>query len=282
MVESGASTGKSSLPDLLHAGTSSWSSDDWKTAGFYPKEMKPGEYLSHYARTYNTVEVDSTFYRPPSAWLCKKWFKDTPDDFTFALKVPRAITHDKVLEGAGKEFESFLAALGELGPKLGFILFQFAYFNKKSVCPDLGSFLKRWEAFAPACPKGFRYVVEVRNPRWIGPELLDFLRERNFSLALADQQWMDRPTELWKRFGNQILTADTAYIRFLGERKRIEELTGSWDKLVIDRSKETAEWFPLLDAFLDQGVPIWVYFNNHYAGHAPASIELLRRLWENR
>jgi len=116
------------MSKLLSIGTSSWSSADW-VGTFYPDKMKPTEFLRFYATKYDTVEVDSTFYRLPTAWLCKKWAKDTPETFRFALKVTRDITHDKVLVGCEEEWEKFLGAVGELGPRLGFIVFQFGYFN---------------------------------------------------------------------------------------------------------------------------------------------------------
>lgn len=263
-------------------GTSSWSSDDWKKAGFYPPSMASRDYLPHYAGRYDTVEVDSTFYRSPSAWVCRKWVNDTPDDFRFSLKVPRSVTHDKVLEGAEPEYAAFLEAASELGPKLQHVLLQFGYFNRNSACPDLQAFLGRLERFWDGCAKGPKVAVEIRNRKWVVPELLDALRERGIGLALADQEWMPGPAELWKNHGDRLLTADFAYVRLLGERKRIEAMTDSWDRLVIDRTAETRAWFPLVDAFLEKGVPVWVYFNNHFAGHAPASLELFRRLWLER
>ena len=99
---------------LLNLGTSSWSSRDW-VGPFYPEGMKSGDFLSHYANRYGTVEVDSTFYRIPSASFCRKWVKDTPDHFRFALKVTRTITHDHVLEGCEEEWGNYLMAVEELG-----------------------------------------------------------------------------------------------------------------------------------------------------------------------
>ena len=260
---------------LLSIGTSSWSSADW-VGTFYPDKMKPTDFLRFYATKYDTVEVDSTFYRLPTAWLCKKWAKDTPETFRFALKVTRDITHDKVLVGCEEEWEKFLGAVGELGPRLGFIVFQFGYFNKQSACPDVGTFLKRLADFSKRCPNRHEYVVEIRNPRWISEEFLETLREHRFSFALTDQQWMPRPTELWEKFGEKLFSRNHAYIRFLGERERIEKITKTWEKIVIDRTKETKEWVEtVIRQALAKRIPVWVYINNHFAGHAPTSIDLL-------
>ncbi len=268
------------LPPELHVGTASWSSEDWITAGFYPRGMAPAEFLSHYAKSFETVEVDSTYYRAPTPYLCKKWVRDTPASFRFALKVTKTITHEKALDGCEKEFEEYLGAAEELGERLGFVVFQFGYFNKKSGIPDAATFLKRLGAFHKHCPPRHRYVVEIRNPKWISGEYLDFLREHNFIHALTDQEWMPRPQRLWDEFGERLLTSDTTYVRLLGQRERIEAITTKWDKIVIDRTPETLEWIALFRLIVGKKVPTWVFFNNHYAGYGPGSIELFRQLWE--
>jgi uncharacterized protein YecE (DUF72 family) len=293
-------------PAELHLGTSSWSSADWVASGFYPADLPAGKYLPHYAGrtqrhgdliTYDTVEVDSTWYRLPSAALCQKWKRDTPPGFRFALKVTQSITHDPVLVGeAEKDFERFMGAAEELGERLGFVLFQFGYFNRQSACPDLGSFLKRLAAFSRLCPPRHNYVVEVRNKQWVGKDLLAALKDHRFALALTDQQWMPRPGPLWEKFGSELLTRDFAYVRFLGERERIEkivqergerekaagqEVTPEWSQVVIDRTPEVGEWITILHEVIGRlKIPAWAWFNNHWSGHAPAAIEHFRSLWE--
>ena len=263
----------------LYLGTSSWSSDDWVTAGFYPEGMAPTKYLPHYAQSFNTVEVDSTFYRLPTVGLCQKWRKDVPAGFRFALKVTKSITHDMALDGAEKEFEKYLQAVEELGDHLGFIVFQFAYFNRQSACPDLGTFIRRLAAFSKACPPRHNYVVEVRNKNWLTKDLFDALREHRFAYALTDQQWMPRPKPLWEKFGQDLITRDFAYVRFLGERDRIEKITTKWDKIVIDRSKEMEEWIPIFQELRKKDLSIFAYFNNHFSGYGPGSIAAFRKLW---
>ncbi len=265
----------------LRLGTSSWSSDDWKTAGFYPADMAPRDYLAHYARRYDTVEVDSTFYRSPPAAMVERWAKVTPEEFRFALKVPGEITHEKALRDCGKEWELFLASASRLGGKLRFLLLQFGYFNKSSACPTLGEFLKRLGAFLDAAKPPCPLVVEVRNRPWVGKDLFGLLREKGAVPALTDQEWMPRPPEVWGKFREDFLAAGQAYLRFLGERKRIEKITKTWEKEVIDRDPELREVLPIVRAFLEKGIAVWAYFNNHYSGHAPAAIERFKRLWES-
>ena len=269
-----------SLDPRLHLGTSSWSSDDWKTAGFYPADMEPRDYLASYARSFDTVEVDSSFYRSPSPQMCARWKSVTPDEFRFSLKIPQSITHEKVLEDCQAEWRQFIGATERLGEKLRFLVLQFAYFNKQSACPSLPQFLKRLDTFTRENPSPVPLVVEVRNRPWIGGELLEFLKTKNLILALTEQEWMPKIGELWKKYGEGLVTGKDVYIRFLGERKRIDALTQTWDKLVIDRTEETKNWIPVTKALLRQGREVWGYFNNHFGGYAPGSIALFRKLWD--
>ena len=71
-----------------------------------------------------------------------------------------------------------------------------------------------------------------------------------------------------------LLTTDWTYLRFIGDRKGIEAQTTTWEKIIVDRTRETAEWAERVQKFLDDGVITWAYFNNHYAGHAPGSVDL--------
>lgn len=267
------------LPPLLRLGTSSWSSDDWKAAGFYPKDLEPRDYLGHYAGRFDAVEVDSSFYRAPSPSMCERWAKVTPGGFRFALKAPQDVTHEKALEGAEEEWSRFLGAVGRLGEKLGFLVLQFPYFNRQSACPALGEFLRRLGRFVEGARAPCPLVVEVRNKAWVGKDLLDFLRERQLVFAVTAQEWMPSPRELWKKHGEGIVTGPAAYFRFLGERKRIEAMTKSWDKLVIDREAETRDAVAVIRELLRKEVPVWALYNNHFAGYAVGSAELFERVW---
>lgn len=267
------------LSPHLHLGTSSFSEESW-VGPFYPAGTKPVDMLPFYATRYSTVEVDSTYYRPPSRSMCERWAKVTPAGFRFSLKVPSEITHKKALVGAEGDWDAFLKNVEPMGPKLKYLVLQFPYWNLKSPIPTLSEFLSRLGAFVgrakPPCP----LVVETRNPKWIGAELLGFLRERELILALQDQQWMPRPTQLWEKWGEGLKTGKDLYIRMLGERDRIDALTTTWEKIVIDRTAQTADWIPIVEKFLAQEQDVNMYFNNHYEGHAPESIEKLKRTWK--
>ena len=241
----------------LRVGTSSWSADSWR-GPFYPSQAKSGEFLSHYARRFDTVEIDATWYRIPSESMVRKWERDTPEGFVFAAKIPSVITHDKRLVDCQPELLEFLRVMDLLGPKRGPLVFQFPYDFK----PDQFETL---EKFLPTLPQGFKFALEIRHKGWLTPKFYDLLRNRGIALVLLDLLWMPKL---------DVLTTDWTYVRFIGDRKGIEKKTETWEKLIIDRTKEMEEWAPRIQKRLDEGTIVWAYFNNHYAGHAPGSVEL--------
>jgi uncharacterized protein YecE (DUF72 family) len=262
----------------LRLGTCAFTAAGWEK-GFYPEGAKPADYLSYYAQHFDTVEIDSTYYRTPAADVVRGWATKTPPGFLFAAKVPQTVTHEKVLLHCEKEFQEFVERMTLLGEKLGILLLQFPYFNKQAFAsPD--DFLKRLEPFIRTFPEGVRFALEVRNKMWLGPKLFDLLRSRGVTLALVDHPWMPRPEEVFLK--GDPLTADFAYIRWLGDRKVIEERTKTWDKTIVDRSKELTEWANVCWKISARGIPIFAYANNHYAGHGPGTVQLFLEIWEKR
>ena len=131
-------------PGIL-LGTSAFTAAGWQ-GSFYPAGMKPTNFLSYYATQFATVEVDSTFYRTPSASTVNGWYEKTPPDFVFAAKVPQVITHEKVLVDCEAEFDEFIGRMDLLDDKLGPLLLQFPYFNQ-STFKSVGEFLPRLRFF---------------------------------------------------------------------------------------------------------------------------------------
>jgi uncharacterized protein YecE (DUF72 family) len=263
-----------SIPSL-RLGTSSWSSEDW-VGEFYPRGTPAANFLGEYGRHFDTVEVDSTYYRSPSPSMVKNWRERTPPGFLFAAKFPRTITHEKLLLDCASEVDEFLKAMDLLGDKLGPLLLQFPYFNKKAFArPE--DFLVRLKPFLKTLPDGHLYALEVRNKGWISEPFLDLLRERKIALALIDHPWMPPVQQLLQKF--DVVTAGFTYIRFLGDRKGIEEKTQHWDRVLVDREHEMESWIPEIRRLLARRLTVYAYFNNHYAGFAPGSIALFREVW---
>lgn len=256
-------------------GTSSWTGEGW-LGSFYPAECKPRDFLPLYAERFDTVEIDSTFYRIPAASAVRQWHDRTPSGFTFAAKVPQIITHDKMLMGVEDDLAAFLKAMNLLGEKLGPLLIQFPYFNKQKF-RGLDLFLDRLEPFLAQIPKGYRWVVEVRNRHWLCEKLYGVLRKYGVALALVDHAWMPRPAE-WFKTGDPV-TANFAYVRWIGDRKGIEQQTKVWNRTLIDRTEDLREWTEVLNRVGRSVEATYAYANNHYGGYAPDTIELFRRLW---
>lgn len=105
---------------------------------------------------------------------------------------------------------------------------------------------------------------------------LKVLRERGVALTLIDQAWMPRPAEWFAKLDP--IAADFTYIRWLGDRKGIKEKTKTWDKVIVNRSRELAEWVEIVRKVHKRKVQIFAYANNHYSGHAPATIEQFQKL----
>jgi len=101
----------------MRIGTSAFTARGWD-GSFYPRGMKPADYLSFYATKFNTVELDNTFYRTPALSTVKGWYAKTPPGFLFAAKVPQAVTHERVLVDCDEEFSAFLRTMDALGEKL--------------------------------------------------------------------------------------------------------------------------------------------------------------------
>lgn len=279
----------SALPGGLLLGTSSWSWPDWKGL-LYSKEAREKDFIAEYSRRLPTVEIDSTFYRSPSFESVDSWREKTPEGFIFSAKVPQAITHEKCLVGCGKELTAFVQAMSRLGGKLGPMVFQFPYMAKGKDPEEYrtgAEFRRRLEAFLKELPRDFLFAAEIRNRTWLDAALLGLLAERRVALVLTDYYTMPSLSEIETTLDP--LTAGFAYVRFLGDRKRIDELVArkraggkerSFDELLLDRTAEMRNWIPSLRKLLERTDRVFAYFNNHYAGCGPMSIDLFRRVWE--
>ena len=274
-------------PGPVRFGTSSFTAPGWVGA-FYPEGTRPADFLRFYAREFDTVEVDATYYAVPSARTVDGWAEKTPEGFVVAAKFPRAIVHGGddehpdparilTLDAIGAQRDAFLGVMARLGPRLGPLVLQFPYFNRTAF-PSVGPFLERLDAFLGALPPGPSYAVEVRNKAWVAPPLREVLARHHTALVLVDQAWMPHGDEVERAMDP--VTGDHVYVRLLGDRKAIEAITTTWDREVIDHGDRLARWAALLARLEARGLKIFVYVNNHYAGHAPATVRRLRAMYE--
>ena len=268
-----------SVPGIL-LGTSAFTANGWE-GSFYPRGTQSRDYLSYYATQFATVEVDSTFYGCPSVRTVSNWGARTPDDFIFAVKVPQVITHEKSLVDCGPEFEEFVKTMDILGPKLGPMVFQFPMFGKWKF-PKQDNFVAVLAPFLKKLPTDHKFVVEIRNKKWLDAKFADLLREHNVALALTDASFVPRPWEMQEKF--DLVTADFAYVRWLGDRKGIEAETKTWDKTIIDRTSDLRNWVDVLKQMVNTKkiLKMFAFANNHYQGFGPGTVKLFTDLWDKK
>lgn len=248
-------------------GCSSWTSPAW-SGRFYPEGIADGDRLAFYARYFDCVEVDSTYYRSPAPFLVQRWARVTPENFRFTLKFPRDLIDPKqpVDPSLLREFVRTAQILGE---KLGAIVLQFAPWFR----PPQGARgnLEYLDQLLAALPPGPRYAIELRASGWFQGDPFDHvrsaLRARNMALAWSYLTYVDVPAEL---------TSDFVYLRFIGDHTTIpEEQHG---EIRADRSRELQTWGERLQKVRDQVRSSFVFFNNHFAGFAPDSVNHFRQI----
>lgn len=225
----------------VHVGTSGWHYRHW-LGTFYPEGTEDEALLPFYAEHFSTVEVNNTFYQLPEVATLRKWRQMTPDDFTFAVKASRYITHMKKLKDPQEPVSNFLSQVGTLGDKLGPILFQLP--------PNWHVNAERLRAFLQTLPEGHRYVFEFRDPSWFEEQVTDLLREEGVAFCIHDMR--DQPSP-------KIVTAPFVYVRFHGPGVPYQ---GSYSRQAL------AGWAGAISAWRRQGREVFCYFNNDVAGYA--------------
>lgn len=239
----------------LHLGTIGWSYSFWKGA-FYPVKIASKDFLPYYSSQFNTVEVDSTFYRIPSQSAVENWRRQVPEGFLFALKFPQGITHIKALKNCEQDTAFFLSRAELLGDKLGPMLLQFPPNFTAEHFSDLSDYLNK-------LPKNYRYVVEVRNKSWLTAEFYTLLRENKVALAITE-----------KPLSSQFeVTADFLYMRWEGNRKTVNGLKG---EIEVDQTVDLQAWADRLKPYLNRGVEVFGYFGKYYSGLPPSDVNALR------
>jgi uncharacterized protein YecE (DUF72 family) len=251
------------MPPPIRIGTQGWNYDAW-VGPFYPEGTRPADFLSIYSRAYDTVEVDSTFYAVPASKTIRGWAQRTPSGFTFALKLPQEITHERRLRGVEDLAMDFFDRARELGDKLGPVLIQLGPDFRESELPALARFL-------PTLPDDIAFAIEFRDRGWMHDGVVALLAEHNVSLALTDARWIPRKQMLALA---ERPTADFVYIRWMGADRDIVD----YSRIQIDRSREMELWAGVISQLAKRGRTIHGYVNNHFAGHSPASARELQRL----
>jgi uncharacterized protein YecE (DUF72 family) len=240
----------------VRIGCSGWNYGHWRER-VYPKGCPPSRWLRFYAGLFDTVEVNTTFYRLPRRDAVARWVEQTPDDFCFAVKMSRYITHLKRLtdlEGGLARFYERIEPLTR-SPKLGPVLWQLPPTFKRND--------ERLASALDALPPG-RHCFEFREPSWYADDVYSLLRDRGVALVIPDSpKYPFRTLEL---------TADWTFIRFhYGSRGR----NGNYSE------RELEEWAQRIDAWRRE-LDVYAYFNNDWEGFAVKNGRRLQHLIGSR
>jgi uncharacterized protein YecE (DUF72 family) len=229
-----------------------WSYTFWIDS-FYPKSTKSAQFLTEYAKHFDTVEVDATFYRNPSKDTLLKWRAQTPEQFLFSAKFPRRITHQKMLVDCEEETRCFLQNMTILEDNLGPLLLQLPPQFK----PERLNILKD---FLATLPSDRRFAVEVRSKRLLQDRLHSILRQNNIALAVTDRLFTPKTVKL---------TADFAYMRWEGDRTAVN---GTLGKVEVDRTDDIKAWADTVKSVSNKGTEVFGYFSKYFSGHPPTDV----------
>jgi uncharacterized protein YecE (DUF72 family) len=233
-------------------GTSGWHYDSWR-GPFFPPELPKKSHLRFYAENFPTTELNGVFYRTPTLDAVQGWFERTPDDFVFAWKASKFITHWKRLtENSRNSIELMQTRLAVLRHKVGPVLFQLP--------PQFHANRERLASFLTLLPREYRYAFEFRHPSWYEDTIIDLLQDNDVSLCLSDHKAAPSP---W------MATARHVYVRGHGPR-------GDYaDHYPL---KTLRKWAEDVATWKKQKRDVYVYFDNDQKSAAPLDAQRLLEL----
>ena len=234
-------------------GCSGWEYKHWK-GDFYPELLPRARWFQHYTRTFNTVEINNSFYRLPARTTMTRWRLQAPAGFVYAVKASRFLTHMKKLKDPDDPLSMLFDRALELGSHLGPVLYQLPPRWK----PDH----ERLETFLRAVPHDVPQTIEFREAAWYSDRTFELLSRYGVALCVHDMAGSAPPRTVVGPF---------VYVRFHGASAKY---SGSYS------DGQLADWAAWLDAQLAGGLDVYAYFNNDVGGHAPRNALTLRALLE--
>jgi uncharacterized protein YecE (DUF72 family) len=232
-------------------GTSGWSYAHWRKV-FYPEHLPAGSWFTYYARYFDTVEINSSFYDLPAPGTMREWKETAPHDFVFSAKALREITHDRELRGVKRQISRMVKGLSILGRRLGPILFELP--------PRLEYNSSLLSRFLEALPPRRRYALEFRNAGWINEDAMNLLSSRRVAVCIHDFMEVEVPPDLTTPFG---------YFKFYGagaERGR------RYPRSLLTRRAEA------MKETIASGRDVYAYFENDARGNAVKDAVALRKI----
>ena len=232
----------------VFVGTSGWTYDDW-SGPFYPADVKAGDRLSYYARIFNTVEVNATFYRIPTHTMIDAWNRRLGPEFHLVVKGARAVTHSKKIGDCKEQLDRFLERILRLD-RLKVILWQLP--------PSIHKDVDRLGRFLVMLPVGVRHAVEFRHISWWDSEVTEVLGRHNAAFVAVSHPRL--PEEL-------LPTANFLYVRFHGKGPELYRYDYA--------PHELTHWVSLLRPLIEER-SVYAFFNNDYRTYAVRNAITLR------
>ena len=224
--------------------------DDWRGV-VYPNDLAKRSWFDHYATLFDTVELNTTFYRLPSAAAVERWAAQAPPGFVYSLKLGAFGSHRMKLRDASSWLPNHVARAAGLGTALGPTVVQLPPRWKRDVA--------RLDEFLAVTPADMRWAVELREPSWLHDDVFDVLHRHRAALCVHDLL----PDHPWIR------TADWSYVRFHGPAALEVKYHGRYGPRRLEHARRK------LCGWLEEGCDVYAYFNNDYEGHAVADARWL-------
>jgi uncharacterized protein YecE (DUF72 family) len=272
---------------MVRIGTCSWKYPSW--AGLVYSKAEGIDYLAEYARKYSSVEIDQWFWAMPDPSVAASYALSVPASFRFTVKAPNSLTWANLSARKGKEpepnprflsaelFAEFLTCIAPLGDRIGMVMIQFEYLNKKKIASQ-EEFLKRLDAFLRASPPGVPVAVETRNNNYLTDSYFSLLRDRGAAHVFLQGYWMPPVAGVYAKY-RELLSPRTVIRLHGSDREGIEKETGgSWDRIVTARDEELRLVADMVSDMSSRGMDVYLNVNNHYEGSAPLTIEKLAAL----
>lgn len=235
----------------IYIGTSGWCYDSWSGV-FYPESVSGSERLKFYAEHFNTVEINSSFYHLPKPEAFTGWARKTPDNFKFAVKASRYITHIKRLKDCDDAVSRLIDAASSLGEKLSLFLFQLP--------ANLKEDYKKLESFLKILPEKYSYVFEFRDESWFCDEIYKLLDKRGCGIVISSSPEFPY---------YDVVTGGICYLRMHGSKSL-------YNSKYTD--KELEECVNIVIKYQSHGYISYIYFNNDAHGYAIDNAETLKHM----
>ncbi len=260
---------KTEKTGTLHVGTSSWTFPDWRGV-FYPPQTPADQQLSYYATQFNSVEANTSFYALPRPKTLLGWLESVPEQFTFSLKAPREITHEKRLVSVEQVTAAYLDVLRSLGSAAARGLIQFpASFSRASDGRRLAAYVDSLATSAQGIPLS----VEVRAFDLMTTAFARFLLERGISFVVVERTGQPETFANWQTAAESTGNRSPLHIRLIGnDRDPLPD-----DKLIRRPQEELLDkWAKRIADLLRSGTDVYCYVHNPFEGHAPETVRRLQ------